>query len=203
MLATGVAGCGAGAEIAAGAGVGVGTITGVGTTCGEMGPWGGIGDGAGLSATVLGRELARGGSGEVAGRGGGICTGAVNGLTGPPCATGAVPAAGSGEVGERVAARRCICEVMAREIAADAELTCRTGGTAALVELVGSVVRCNFAVCGRVPVIGGASEAGFALAADRASPVGGGGALGGGRREPEAVRGRTEREAEGPSVRRI
>jgi hypothetical protein len=72
-----------------------------------MGACGWIGAGTGIDV-VIGRDLASGGKGDVAGRGGGICTGAVWGLIKPPGGTGTVPTGGSGEVGGRVAASRCI-----------------------------------------------------------------------------------------------
>ena len=114
-----------------------------------------------------------------------------------------MPGGGSGEVGGRVAASRCICEVMAREMAAEAALTGRVGRERVAGRSgAGSLVRRKCAVCGRPPGAVGATGPGRTLAGRWIPPPGGGGALAGGRAEPPVASGGIEPDAVGPRVSR-
>jgi hypothetical protein len=110
------------------------------------------------------------GSGMVAGRADGSGTRAVCGRMAGPGANGvgAPPADGSGVVGGRAAARRCICEVIAREMAAEVALGGLMEGSGRVAGRcgAGSVVSRNCAVGGRAMLTGGlgASEPGVTLA---------------------------------------
>jgi hypothetical protein len=140
-------------------------------------------DGAKLTCPSpgAGRVRVRGGSGAVVEG----AAGEAGSFAEPP------PAEGNGVVGGRVAARRCICEVMAREMAAEVGLggwtegSERVGGRAG----AGSVVRRNWAVEGRAWLMGGAAVG--AAGVKSAGPWG------------EAAGDLIEPEADGPMVRRI